>query len=73
AEAAENQEAADQAAAAPTASRESSGIGPQSIETSKVVGATEGPKREMPAGSGGNRTVRMIAPAVIPVPQAKPQ
>jgi hypothetical protein len=74
AEAAEAQEAVDQAAAAaPTASRESSGIGPQSIETSKVVGATEGPKTEVPVSNGAKRTVRTIAPNVIPVPQAKPQ
>lgn len=74
AEAAEAQEAVDQAAAAaPTASRESSGIGPQSIETSKVVGATEGPKKEVPVSNGARRTVRTIAPNVIPVPQAKLQ
>jgi hypothetical protein len=72
-EAAESQEAAEQAAAAPTASRESSGIGPQSIETSKVVGTAEGPKKEVSAGNGTKRTVRMIAPGVIPVPQAKVQ
>lgn len=70
-DAAESQEAADQAAAAPTASRESSGIGPQSIETSKIVGATEGPKKEVPVSNGGKKTVRMIAPNVVPQP--KPQ
>jgi hypothetical protein len=70
-DAAESQEAADQAAAAPTASRESSGIGPQSIETSKIVGATEGPKKEVPVSNGGRKTVRMIAPNVVPQP--KPQ
>jgi hypothetical protein len=39
ADAAETQSAAEQGEAAPTASAESSGIGPQSIETSRVVGA----------------------------------
>jgi hypothetical protein len=71
-DAAETQEAAEQGAAAPTASGESSGIGPKSIETSPVVGTTEGPKSEVPAGNGGKRTIRAIAPNIIPIPQAKP-
>jgi hypothetical protein len=71
-DAAETQEAAEQGAAAPTASGESSGIGPKSIENSRVVGATEGPKSEVPAGNGTKRTIRTIAPNIIPVPQ-KPQ
>jgi hypothetical protein len=73
-DAAETQEAADLGAAAPTASRESSGIGPQSIETSRVIGTGEGPKQEAPAAGGAKRTVRIIAPNIIPVPHlnAKP-
>ena len=64
-------EAAAAADAAPTASRESSGIGPQSIEGSRVVGQAEGQKREVPAGGTAKKTVRVVAPDVIPVPNAK--
>lgn len=64
----ETQAAAEAAAAAPTASRESSGIGPQSIETSRVIGQTEGPKQEIVASDGTKKTVRVIAPNLIPVP-----
>jgi len=67
----EAKEAAETAAAAPTASRESSGIGPQSIENATVVNQGEGPRREVVAGDGSKRTVRVVAPNVIPVPNAK--
>ena len=67
-DAAESKEAAEQGAAAPTASKESSGIGPQSIEDSKVVGKTEGPKENLTAKDGTKRTIRVIAPNIIPVP-----
>jgi hypothetical protein len=60
-------EAAAAAAAAPTASTESSGIGPQSIEGERVVGQGEGQKRQLQA-AGGAKTVRVIAPELIPVP-----
>lgn len=62
--------AAETAAAAPTAGKESAGIGPQSIENSTVVGLGEGPKREVLTGEG-KKTIRVVAPDVIPVPNAK--
>jgi hypothetical protein len=68
---AEAQAAADAGAAAPTASQESSGIGPKSIETSRVIGRTEGPAREVTTENGTKRTVRIVAPNVIPVPDTK--
>jgi len=52
----------------PTASRASSGIGPKSIEGVKVIPRTEGPKREVTDDQGVTRTVRIVAPNVIPVP-----
>jgi hypothetical protein len=66
----EEKEAAETAAAAPTASKESSGIGPQSIENTAVVGQSEGSTREVVAG-GQKKTVRVIAPNLIPVPHAQ--
>lgn len=63
-------QAAEAAAAAPTAGSESAGIGPQSIEKDKVVGQAEGPKREVVAG-GAKKTVRIVAPNIIPVPESK--
>jgi hypothetical protein len=63
--------AAEIAAAAPTASKESAGIGPQSIENTTVVTQGEGPKKEVVAGDGTKRTIRIVAPNVIPVPNAK--
>ncbi|NIX76963.1 DUF2865 domain-containing protein [Microvirga terricola] len=68
----ETQAAAEIAAAAPTASKESSGIGPQSIENTRIVNQSEGPKRENVAADGTKRTVRIIAPNLIPVPNATP-
>lgn len=65
---AEAQAAADAGAAAPTASQESSGIGPKSIETSRVIGRNEGPAREVRTADGAKKTVRIVAPNVIPVP-----
>ena len=67
----ETKEAAEIAAAAPTASKESAGIGPQSIETETVVRQGEGSKQEVLAGNGQKRTVRVIAPDIIPVPHAQ--
>jgi hypothetical protein len=67
----EAQEAAAIAAAAPTASGESAGIGPQAIENTTVVGQGEGPKREVVSSDGAKKTVRVVAPNVIPVPNAK--
>jgi hypothetical protein len=71
-DAAEAKEAAEQGAAAPTASKESSGIGPQSIENSQIVGKNEGPKQDLTAGDGTKRTIRVIAPNIIPVPRRNP-
>lgn len=65
------QAAAEAAAAAPTASKESAGIGPQSIENTKIVAQGEGPKREVVSGDGAKKTVRVVAPNVIPVPNVK--
>jgi hypothetical protein len=67
----EAKEAAEIAAAAPTASKESAGIGPQSIENSTVVRQGEGAKREIASGNGQKKTVRVIAPDVIPVPNVQ--
>ncbi|WP_157961369.1 DUF2865 domain-containing protein [Microvirga flavescens] len=64
-------QAAEAAAAAPTASSESSGIGPQSIEGDRVIGQSEGQKREVVTDTGAKRTVRMVAPNIIPVPETK--
>lgn len=62
---------AESAAAAPTASKESSGIGPQSIETTRVVGENEGNRQDVVSGSGQKKTVRVIAPDLIPVPNTQ--
>ena len=67
----ETKEAAEIAAAAPTASKESAGIGPQSIENNAVVGQGEGSKQEVVAVDGQKKTVRVIAPNLIPVPHAQ--
>ncbi len=64
----EAKEAAETAAAAPTASKESSGIGPQSIESNRVVNVGEGAKKDVVTGDGQKRTVRVVAPDIIPVP-----
>ena len=58
-------------AAAPTASKESAGIGPQSIDNTTVVRQGEGAKREVAANIGQKKTVRVIAPDVIPVPNVQ--
>jgi len=62
---------AESAAAAPTASKESSGIGPQSIETTRVVGENEGNRQDVVSGSGQKKSVRVIAPDLIPVPNVR--
>ncbi len=67
----ETKEAAEIAAAAPTASKESAGIGPQSIENGTIVSQGEGVTREVVAGNGQKKTVRVIAPNVIPVPNVQ--
>ena len=67
----ETEEAAQAGASAPTASQDSSGIGPQSIEGSRVVGSGEGPKQDLTTGDGGRRSVRVIAPDIIPVPESR--
>jgi hypothetical protein len=72
-DAAEAQAAAELGAAAPTAGRESSGIGPQSIESSRVVDRSEGPKRQMTTPDGTRRNVRIVAPNIIPVPETRTQ
>jgi hypothetical protein len=67
----ESQAAAEVANSAPTASKESAGIGPQSIENATVVNQGEGTKQEVTASDGTKRTIRVIAPNVVPVPNAK--
>jgi len=67
----ETKEAAEIAAAAPTASKESAGIGPQSIETETIVRQGEGSKQEVVVSNGQKKTVRVIAPDIIPVPHAQ--
>ncbi|RDI60982.1 DUF2865 domain-containing protein [Microvirga subterranea] len=67
----ETQQAAEVAASAPTASKESAGIGPQSIENATVVNQGEGAKQEVTARDGTKRTIRVIAPNVVPVPNAR--
>jgi hypothetical protein len=69
----ETEAAAEAAASAPTASKESSGIGPQSIENTTIVGQNEGQTREIATGDGKKKTVRVIAPDVIPVPNVQNQ
>jgi hypothetical protein len=68
-DAAETEAAADAGAAAPTASQESSGIGPRSIESSRVVPRVEGPQKETVGADGTRRPVRVIAPNIVPVPE----
>jgi hypothetical protein len=67
-EATDNGPKAEDVASVPTASRESAGIGPKSIEGAKVVAQTDGPKREVTDDQGAKRTVRIVAPTIIPVP-----
>jgi hypothetical protein len=71
-DAAETQESAETGNAAPTASKESAGIGPQSIENSQVVRQNEGPKQDVTVGDGSKRQIRVIAPDIIPVPKRSP-
>ena len=59
---------AEDIASIPTASRASAGIGPKSIEGAKVLDQTDGPKHELTDDQGGKRTVRIVAPTIIPVP-----
>jgi Protein of unknown function (DUF2865) len=66
-DAAEAQAAAD-GAAAPTASQESAGIGPNVIESSRVVAKGEGRTQEIVTSDGTKRAVRVVAPNLIPVP-----
>lgn len=66
AETAESQAAAKEGEAVPTAGRESAGIGPQSIESGRVVGRNEGTKIEGKASDGSKRTIRVITPSSMP-------
>ncbi|WP_052763821.1 DUF2865 domain-containing protein [Microvirga massiliensis] len=70
-EAAEAEAAAEAevGASAPTAGGESAGIGPKSIESSRVVTRSEGPKLQVSGPDGAKRAVRVVAPNVIPVPE----
>ena len=64
---AETKAAASSGEAAPTASSESSGIG-QSIEDTKVVDEEEGPRETVTDEHGDKKTIRIIAPNIIPPP-----
>jgi hypothetical protein len=68
---AEDRAQAEIGAAAPTASQESSGIGPRSIESDSVISKSEGAKREVVEPGGARKAVRVIAPHIIPVPETK--
>ena len=68
AEDAEQQEAADAGAAAPTAGTDSSGIGPQAIGNETVLGRGDGQTREVTTDTGAKRRVRVVAPTLIPPP-----
>lgn len=67
-DAAEAQAIAEMGAAAPTASQESSGIGPKAIETNKVLAKGDGQNQEIVTADGKKRVVRVVAPSLIPVP-----
>ena len=67
---AEDAAEAEVGAAAPTASGESAGIGPKSIESSRVVTRSEGPKVQVAGPDGAKRSIRVVAPNIIPVPEA---
>ena len=67
---AETEESRREAAEAdkdPTATKDSAGIGPKTIEGERVLGVGEGAMREV-AGAEGRRRVRIVAPNIIPVP-----
>lgn len=66
AETEESQTAAKEGEAAPTAGRESAGIGPQSIESGRIVGRNEGTRYEGMASDGSKRTIRVIRPSSAP-------
>jgi hypothetical protein len=68
---AEDKAAAEIGAAAPTASQESSGIGPKSIEAGRIIPKGEGVQREVTEPDGKKKAVRVIAPNIIPVPESK--
>ncbi len=65
---AESRAQATSGEAAPTAGTESSGIGPRAIEETQVVDEAEGPREVVTDEHGTKRTIRIIAPKVIPPP-----
>ena len=68
---AEDKAAAEIGAAAPTASQESSGIGPKSIEAGRIIPKGEGVQREVTEPDGKRKAVRVTAPNIIPVPESR--
>ncbi|HEY8566453.1 MAG TPA: DUF2865 domain-containing protein [Beijerinckiaceae bacterium] len=54
-------------AAAPTASHESAGIGPSSIETERPLPRGEGQTRSVTTSEGARRTVRVVPPTAGPI------
>ncbi|GGC73056.1 DUF2865 domain-containing protein [Chelatococcus reniformis] len=55
-------------AAVPTASHESSGIGPQTIDSQRAVGTREGQVREVIGANGQKQNVRVVAPNIFASP-----
>jgi hypothetical protein len=67
----DEKEAAAQGAAAPTAGKESSGIGPQDIGSAAVVPQGDGSRQVVTTDRGEKRTVRVIRPDIVAVPQLR--
>jgi hypothetical protein len=60
------------AAAVPTASKESAGIGPQNVGKDKTVGQREGQVVEVTGQDGKRQKVRVVAPNMFVGPQSSP-
>ena len=50
----------------PTSGTESAGVGPQTIESERVVQQGDGLKRESKSTTGERRSVRIVAPNLAP-------
>jgi len=65
-----DQEAPSDPSAVPTASGDSSGVGPQSIEGEQTIVRGEGTTREEVGPDGKRRKVRIVAPYLVAGPQS---